>query len=83
MSDALIDALVVYGEAHVAARLSGRRRGCGEIIAHPLLAGRDRATSLAKAMQAVARTSLSAAISALASDSSMCLTRLVPLVILG
>ncbi len=57
MSDALVDALVVYGdEATVASRLRQIiAEGAGEIIAHPLLAGADRMASLSKSMKAVAR----------------------------
>lgn len=57
MSDALIDALVVHGdEAAVSGRLRGIiAEGAGEIIAHPLMAGPDRAASLSRSMQAIAR----------------------------
>jgi F420-dependent oxidoreductase-like protein len=56
MSDALIDALVVYGnrEAVVSRLRQILAEGAGEVIAHPVLAGPDRQASLARAMEAVA-----------------------------
>jgi F420-dependent oxidoreductase-like protein len=56
LSDALVDALVAWGdEAAVAARLrSVIAEGAREVIAHPLLAGADRQASLARALDAIA-----------------------------
>lgn len=55
-SDALLDDLVVSGtEDEVARRLLGYiEAGCGEVLAHPLLAPDDRAGSIARAFGAVA-----------------------------
>jgi F420-dependent oxidoreductase-like protein len=57
MSDALVDALVVYGdrEAVVSRMRQIKSEGAGEIIAHPILAGADRPAALARVMEAVAR----------------------------
>jgi hypothetical protein len=56
MSDALVDALVVYGDREtVVSRLRQiKSEGAGEIIAHPILSGADRMASLTQAMEAVA-----------------------------
>jgi hypothetical protein len=56
LSDALVDALVAWGdEAAVADRLrSVIAEGAREVIAHPLLAGADRQASLARALDAIA-----------------------------
>jgi hypothetical protein len=57
LSDALIDALVVYGdrEAVVSRLRQIKSEGAGEIIAHPILAGADRAAAVTRVMEAVAR----------------------------
>jgi F420-dependent oxidoreductase-like protein len=57
MSDALVDSLVAYGdqEAVVSRLRQIKAEGAGEIIAHPVLAGADRAAALTRAMEAVAR----------------------------
>jgi F420-dependent oxidoreductase-like protein len=56
-SDGLVDGLVVYGDQDaVVSRLRQIiAEGAGEIIAHPILAGPDRAAALSRAMEAVAR----------------------------
>jgi F420-dependent oxidoreductase-like protein len=56
ISDALIDDLVVYGsETTVGEKLSRiLAEGAGEIIAHPILTGDDRARSLDRTLEAVA-----------------------------
>jgi alkanesulfonate monooxygenase SsuD/methylene tetrahydromethanopterin reductase-like flavin-dependent oxidoreductase (luciferase family) len=56
ISDALIDDLVVYGnEAAVGEKLNRiLAEGAGEIIAHPILTGDDRARSLDRTLETVA-----------------------------
>jgi F420-dependent oxidoreductase-like protein len=56
VSDALIDNLVVYGsEVTVGEKLNRiLAEGAGEIIAHPILTGDDRARSLDRTLEAVA-----------------------------
>ncbi len=56
LSDRLIDALVLHGSEE---RVTGGLRrilaqGAGEIIAHPILAGGDRAKSLTRTMETIA-----------------------------
>jgi len=60
MSDALVDALVAYGdqEAVVSRLRQVIAEGAGEVIAHPILAGSDRMASLTKAMETVARANV-------------------------
>jgi F420-dependent oxidoreductase-like protein len=56
VSDALIDNLVVYGSELTVSEKLNRilAEGAGEIIAHPILTGDDRARSLDRTLEAVA-----------------------------